>query len=71
VGYWRFWLAEYHNTLGVVSAATSVVIGHVAAGNAHDPRRDGRYHAAESRPLVIAEQFGTLEALFPGRDGVS
>ena len=46
-GYRRFWLAEHHNMVGIASAATAVVIGHVAGGTTHDPRRLGRHHAAE------------------------
>jgi luciferase family oxidoreductase group 1 len=66
-GYHRFWLAEHHNLPGIASAATSVVIAHVA-GNTKTIRVGAGgimlpYHA----PLVIAEQFGTLESLFPGR----
>ncbi len=56
-GYNRYWLAEHHNMTGIASAATAVVIGHVAGG----------VMLPNHAPLVIAEQFGTLEALYPGR----
>jgi luciferase family oxidoreductase group 1 len=67
LGYRRFWLAEHHNImLGVASAATSVVIGHVAAGTHTIRVGAGGIMLPNHAPLVIAEQFGTLEALFPG-----
>ncbi|HEX3365433.1 LLM class flavin-dependent oxidoreductase [Phenylobacterium sp.] len=67
LGYRRFWLAEHHNMPGVASAATSVVIGHVAAGTTTIRVGAGGVMLPNHAPLVIAEQFGTLEALFPGR----
>ena len=67
LGYRRFWLAEHHNMPGVASAATSVVIGHVAAGTKTIRVGAGGVMLPNHAPLVIAEQFGTLEALFPGR----
>jgi len=67
LGYHRFWLAEHHNMPGVASAATSVVIGHVAAGTRTIRVGAGGIMLPNHAPLVIAEQFGTLEALFPGR----
>jgi luciferase family oxidoreductase group 1 len=67
LGYRRFWLAEHHNMPGVASAATSVVIGHVAAGTTTIRVGAGGIMLPNHAPLVIAEQFGTLEALFPGR----
>jgi len=67
LGYRRFWLAEHHNLPGVASAATSVVIGHVAAGTRSIRVGAGGIMLPNHAPLVIAEQFGTLEALFPGR----
>jgi luciferase family oxidoreductase group 1 len=67
LGYRRFWLAEHHNMPGVASAATSVVIGHVAAGTRTIRVGAGGIMLPNHAPLVIAEQFGTLEALFPGR----
>ncbi|MDQ3031061.1 MAG: LLM class flavin-dependent oxidoreductase [Myxococcota bacterium] len=66
-GYRRFWLAEHHGMPGVASAATSVVIGHVAAGTERIRVGAGGIMLPNHAPLVIAEQFGTLEALFPGR----
>ena len=67
LGYRRFWLAEHHNMPGIASAATSVVIGHVAAGTSTIRVGSGGVMLPNHAPLVIAEQFGTLEALFPGR----
>ena len=67
LGYRRFWLAEHHNMPGVASAATAVVIGHVAAGTSTIRVGAGGIMLPNHAPLVIAEQFGTLEALFPGR----
>lgn len=66
-GYHRFWLAEHHNMIGIASAATSVVIGHVAAGTSTIRVGAGGIMLPNHAPLLIAEQFGTLEALFPGR----
>jgi luciferase family oxidoreductase group 1 len=66
-GYTRFWLAEHHNIPGVASAATSVVIAHVAGGTKSIRVGAGGIMLPNHAPLVIAEQFGTLESLFPGR----
>lgn len=66
-GYHRFWLAEHHNMPGVASAATSVVIGHVAAGTTTIRVGSGGIMLPNHAPLMIAEQFGTLESLHPGR----
>lgn len=66
-GYERFWLAEHHNFPGIASAATSVVIGHVAAGTKTIRVGAGGIMLPNHSPLVIAEQFGTLAHLFPGR----
>ena len=66
LGYRRFWLAEHHSMPGIASAATSVVIGHVAAGTSRIRVGAGGIMLPNHSPLVIAEQFGTLEALFPG-----
>ena len=66
-GYRRFWLAEHHNMVGIASAATSVVIGHVAGGTKTIRVGAGGIMLPNHSPLVIAEQFGTLEALYPGR----
>jgi luciferase family oxidoreductase, group 1 len=65
--YNRYWLAEHHNSPSIASSATSVVIGHVAAGTSHIRVGSGGIMLPNHAPLVIAEQFGTLEALFPGR----
>ena len=65
--YKRFWLAEHHNMPGIASAATAVVISHVAAGTQTIRVGSGGIMLPNHSPLVIAEQFGTLEALFPGR----
>src|SRR5579883_400413 len=66
-GYRRFWLAEHHNISGVASAATSVLIGYVAGGTRTIRVGSGGIMLPNHAPLVIAEQFGTLEALYPGR----
>jgi luciferase family oxidoreductase group 1 len=66
-GYQRFWLAEHHNIPGVASAATSVLIGHVAGGTKTIRVGSGGIMLPNHAPLVIAEQFGTLDALYPGR----
>jgi luciferase family oxidoreductase group 1 len=66
-GYKRFWLAEHHNIPSVASAATSVVIAHVAAGTSTIRVGAGGIMLPNHSPLLIAEQFGTLESLFPGR----
>jgi luciferase family oxidoreductase group 1 len=67
LGYHRYWLAEHHNSAGVASAATAVVIGHVAAGTSTIRVGAGGIMLPNHAPLVIAEQFGTLASLFPGR----
>jgi luciferase family oxidoreductase group 1 len=66
-GYRRYWLAEHHSMPGIASAATSVVIAHVAAGTSTIRVGAGGIMLPNHSPLVIAEQFGTLESLFPGR----
>jgi luciferase family oxidoreductase group 1 len=66
-GYRRFWLAEHHNMIGIASAATSVVIGYVAAGTRTIRVGAGGIMLPNHAPLMIAEQFGTLETLYPGR----
>ncbi|MFZ5529265.1 MAG: LLM class flavin-dependent oxidoreductase [Pseudomonadota bacterium] len=66
-GFKRFWLAEHHNMPGIASAATSVVIGHVAGGTSSIRVGAGGIMLPNHSPLTIAEQFGTLEALYPGR----
>ena len=67
LGYRRFWLAEHHNMTGIASAATSLVIAHVAAGTSTIRVGSGGIMLPNHSPLVIAEQFGTLAALYPGR----
>ena len=66
-GYHRYWLAEHHNLPSVASAATSVVIGYVAGGTKTIRVGAGGIMLPNHAPLVIAEQFGTLESLYPGR----
>ncbi|PLT27464.1 LLM class flavin-dependent oxidoreductase [Peribacillus deserti] len=66
-GYTRYWLAEHHNMPGIASSATSVVIGHVAGGTETIRVGSGGIMLPNHAPLVIAEQFGTLESLYPGR----
>src|ERR1700735_4192542 len=63
----RFWLAEHHNLVGIASAATSVLIGHVAGGTKTIRVGSGGIMLPNHAPLVVAEQFGTLEALYPDR----
>src|ERR1700761_8569909 len=67
LGYRRYWLAEHHNIPGIASAATAVVIGHVAGGTSRIRVGSGGVMLPNHAPLVIAEQFGTLESLYPGR----
>ena len=67
LGYKRYWLAEHHNMPGIASAATAVVIAHVAAGTSTIRVGAGGIMLPNHAPLIIAEQFGTLSALHPGR----
>jgi len=67
LGFRRYWVAEHHNLPGIASAATAVVIGHIAAGTSTIRVGSGGVMLPNHAPLVIAEQFGTLNALFPGR----
>lgn len=67
LGFKRFWLAEHHNMPGIASAATAVVIGQVAGATERIRVGSGGVMLPNHAPLVIAEQFGTLEALYPGR----
>src|SRR5579883_1054021 len=67
LGYRRYWLAEHHNMPGIASAATAVAIGHVAAATHNIRVGAGGIMLPNHAPLVIAEQFGTLAALYPGR----
>ncbi|HKU75249.1 MAG TPA: LLM class flavin-dependent oxidoreductase, partial [Pyrinomonadaceae bacterium] len=66
-GYKRYWVAEHHNMTGIASAATSVVIGYLAGGTSTIRVGSGGIMLPNHPPLVIAEQFGTLESLYPGR----
>jgi luciferase family oxidoreductase group 1 len=66
-GYHRYWLAEHHNMIGIASAATAVVISYVANGTSTIRVGSGGVMLPNHAPLVIAEQFGTLESLYPGR----
>ncbi len=67
LGYNRYWMAEHHNMPGIASAATAVALAHVAAGTNHIRVGAGGVMLPNHAPLVIAEQFGTLAALHPGR----
>lgn len=67
LGYQRYWLAEHHGMPGIASAATAVVIGHVAAGTSTIRVGAGGIMLPNHAPLIVAEQFGTLASLFPGR----
>ena len=67
LGFTRFWVAEHHNIDGIASAATAVLIGYIAAGTSRIRVGAGGIMLPNHAPLVIAEQFGTLEALSPGR----
>ncbi|WP_148862882.1 LLM class flavin-dependent oxidoreductase [Marinobacter fonticola] len=67
LGYKRFWMAEHHNMTGIASAATAVALGFVAEGTRHIRIASGGVMLPNHSPLVIAEQFGTLAALYPDR----
>ncbi len=67
LGYQRYWVAEHHNMTGIASAATSVVIGYLAGGTSTIRVGSGGVMLPNHSPMVIAEQFGTLESLYPGR----
>jgi luciferase family oxidoreductase group 1 len=67
LGYRRYWLAEHHNMPGIASAATAVVMAHVAGGTSTIRVGAGGVMLPNHAPLMVAEQFGTLESLFPGR----
>jgi luciferase family oxidoreductase group 1 len=67
LGYTRFWMAEHHNMTGIASAATSLAIAHVAEGTRSIRVGAGGIMLPNHAPLAIAEQFGTLESLYPGR----
>lgn len=66
-GYKRYWVAEHHNMVGIASAATSVVIGYIAGSTEKIRVGAGGIMLPNHSPLIIAEQFGTLESLYPGR----
>ncbi|MCJ8163408.1 LLM class flavin-dependent oxidoreductase [Pontibacter sp. E15-1] len=66
-GYTRYWMAEHHNMPGIASSATSVLIGHIAGGTSTIRVGSGGIMLPNHAPLVVAEQFGTLETLYPGR----
>jgi len=67
LGYTRFWLAEHHNMINVASSATSVLIGYIAGGTSSIHVGSGGIMLPNHSPLIIAEQFGTLASLYPGR----
>jgi luciferase family oxidoreductase group 1 len=67
LGYLRYWVAEHHNMRGIASAATAVLIGHIAGGTNTIRVGAGGIMLPNHAPLMVAEQFGTLEALYPGR----
>ena len=67
LGYTRFWVAEHHNMVGIASAATAVVIGFIAGNTSRIRVGAGGIMLPNHAPLIIAEQFGTLEQLYPGR----
>jgi luciferase family oxidoreductase group 1 len=67
LGYQRYWLAEHHNMPGIASAATAIVIGYVAGGTRTIRVGSGGIMLPNHSPLVVAEQFGTLASLYPGR----
>src|SRR5690349_6661345 len=67
LGFTRYWVAEHHGMPGIASAATAVVIGHIAGGTSTIRVGAGGIMLPNHAPLVIAEQFGTLESLYPGR----
>src|SRR3954469_12313934 len=67
LGYRRFWLAEHHNMESVASSATAVLIGHIAGGTKEIRVGSGGIMLPNHAPLIVAEQFGTLESLYPGR----
>ncbi|GGA01804.1 LLM class flavin-dependent oxidoreductase [Dyella caseinilytica] len=67
LGYTRYWLAEHHNMPGIASAATAVLIGHIAGGTSRIRVGAGGIMLPNHAPLQVAEQFGTLASLYPGR----
>ncbi|HQQ72009.1 MAG TPA: MsnO8 family LLM class oxidoreductase, partial [Alicycliphilus sp.] len=67
LGFTRYWLAEHHNMPGIASSATAVLVGHIAGATRSIRVGSGGIMLPNHAPLVIAEQFGTLESLYPGR----
>ena len=67
LGFNRFWLAEHHNMPGIICAATSILVGHIAGNTKKIRVGSGGIMLPNHSPLVVAEQFGTLESLYPGR----
>lgn len=67
LGFTRYWIAEHHNMAGIASSATSILVSHIAAGTSSIRVGSGGIMLPNHAPLVVAEQFGTLESLFPGR----
>lgn len=67
IGYTRYWLAEHHNMISVASSATSILIGYIAGGTSSIRVGSGGIMLPNHAPLVVAEQFGTLASLYPGR----
>src|ERR1051326_6048536 len=67
LGYWRYWVAEHHNMPGIASSAPAVLIGHIAQATREMRVGSGGVMLPNHAPLVVAEQFGMLEALHPGR----
>lgn len=67
LGYTRYWFAEHHNMISVASSATAVLIGHIAGGTSTIRVGSGGIMLPNHAPLIVAEQFGTLESLYPGR----
>jgi luciferase family oxidoreductase group 1 len=67
LGFNRFWLAEHHNMPGIICAATSILVGHIAGKTQRIRVGSGGIILPNHSPLVVAEQFGTLESLYPGR----
>lgn len=66
-GYNRYWLSEHHNMISVASSATSILIGYIAGGTSHMRVGSGGIMLPNHAPLAVAEQFGTLESIYPGR----
>ena len=67
LGFMRYWVAEHHNMSGIASSATAVIVGHIAAGTRSMRVGSGGIMLPNHAPLVVAEAFGTLAELYPGR----